>query len=322
VSADSVVAKHAVPLVDVELNKLTPKAPGTGRVVANRLCTAGRKASGWVRHVEIDVSGTPLAGACRAGQSFGVVPPGTDPAGKPHKVRLYSLASPTRGEDGQGGVISTCVKRLVDEHWENHALFCGVASNYICNLKVGDEVLVTGPSGKRFVLPKSPNDYNYLFFAAGTGVAPFRGMAIDLLEGGCTNPVWLISGAPYATDLLYHDLFLDLAQQHKNFTYHSAISREKQADGHDPMYVDGRIRTERDEIATLLYSRKTLIYICGLTGMELGIYRNIARVLSESAVAQYLEMDGETFSNLNNWDRKTIGTKVRKTERIFTETYD
>ena len=47
-------------------------------------------------------------------------------------------------------------RRTIDEHWETHRLFLGVASNYLCDLKEGDKVTVTGPNGKRFVLPADP----------------------------------------------------------------------------------------------------------------------------------------------------------------------
>ena len=66
-----------------------------GRVVSSELCTKG-KCHRFVRHVAIDVSGTPLAGTFLVGQSFGVIPPGVDQFGKQHKVRLSSIASPSR----------------------------------------------------------------------------------------------------------------------------------------------------------------------------------------------------------------------------------
>ena len=82
-------------LVDVEMHIVPPTAPVTGVVTANELCLRGKSAS-FIRHVCIDVGGTPLEGRFQAGQSFGVVPVGVDERGKPHKVRLYSIASPTR----------------------------------------------------------------------------------------------------------------------------------------------------------------------------------------------------------------------------------
>jgi hypothetical protein len=62
---------------EVQMNLVTPKAPVTGTVVKSEVCLkGGRKSASFVRHVEIDISGTPLEGQCRAGQSFGVIAPG------------------------------------------------------------------------------------------------------------------------------------------------------------------------------------------------------------------------------------------------------
>ena len=79
---------------EAKLNVVKPTAPVTGRVVSNDTCLKG-KSNAWVRHTEIDVSGTPLAGNFLPGQSFGVIAPGVDANGKPHKVRLYSIACPS-----------------------------------------------------------------------------------------------------------------------------------------------------------------------------------------------------------------------------------
>ncbi len=96
-------------LPEVKMNLGPVKAPVTGRVVSNDLCLKG-KANSFVRHTEIDVSGTPLAGNFLVGQSFGVIAPGVDERGKPHKVRLYSVACPGWGEDGKGNIVSTTPK--------------------------------------------------------------------------------------------------------------------------------------------------------------------------------------------------------------------
>merc|ERR1712147_532674 len=46
------------------------------------------------------------------GQSYGVLPPGTNPKnGKPHTVRLYSIASSRYGDDMSGQTSSLCVRR-------------------------------------------------------------------------------------------------------------------------------------------------------------------------------------------------------------------
>lgn len=310
----------SVTLPDVQMNLHTPKDPCQGTVVRTQVCT-DRKAAGIVRHIELDVAGTALAGAARPGQAFGVLPPGTDNKGRPHHVRLYSYASPTRGEDGAGAVISTTVKRVVEEHWKTHRLFEGVASNYLCDLQVGEKVRLTGPVGKRFLLPVNMLDYNYLFFATGTGIAPFRAMTIELLEAGFANTAYLIMGAPYATDLLYHADFLRYTEEWRNFHYLTAISREQQADGHDPMYVHNRIETNLHELLPILTAPNTLIYICGITGMEVGVFRHLAEHLTGVDLERYLHVDGDALAHIESWNRQMTHREIRPTERVFMEVY-
>ena len=170
-------------LPEAKMHVVMPTAPVAGKIHATRLCMKGKSAS-IIRHVEIDVSGTPLEGSFRAGQSFGVVASGTDAHGKSHKVRLYSLASPSWGEDGHGRVIATTPKRVISEREpqkvgddaNDHSLFLGLCSNWLCDRRAGDAVDVSGPNGKRFLLPTDPSQHDYLFLATGTGIAPFISM--------------------------------------------------------------------------------------------------------------------------------------------------
>lgn len=307
-------------LPEVKMHLRTPKEPATATIVRNELCTA-RKAAGFVRHIEIDVSGTELAGQCLPGQAIGVLADGVDQNGKPHKVRLYSICSPSRGEDGNGHIIATTVKRMVDEHWETHGLFTGVSSNFLCDRRPGDKIRVSGPNGKRFLLPVKRDDHDYMFFATGTGIAPFRGMLLDLIHEKSASQIWLVMGAPYSTDLLYHGDFLQWEQRLPNFHYITAISRERQSDGHDPLYIQDRLRTHRDRLLPVFKSERTLMYICGVAGMELGIFQQLAFNLDEQGLAQYLDCDREALSDIRKWSRQMIHKQVRPTKRVFMEVY-
>lgn len=312
-------------LPDVKMHLHTPSEPAIGRVVATSKCTASQKASGVIRHVSIDVSDSKLAGTFRPGQAFGVLPPGVDAKGQPHKLRLYSIASPTAGEDGNGSVIATTVKRLIDENVVDHRLFLGVASNYLCDLQVGDEVRVTGPNGKRFVLPKDTTAHDYVFFATGTGIAPFRGMIHDLLKSpeqrAAPSRVTLVLGSPYSTDLPYHAELAGLAREHTNFTYIPTVSRERRPDGGTGLYVQDQIPNHPETIGSVLSSTRGLIYICGIAGMELGIFQGLARHLPPSARRYYLDLDPEVEGDLDAWSRKMIHKQVRPTRRVFLEVY-
>ncbi|MFG0285450.1 MAG: hypothetical protein ACF8R7_13620 [Phycisphaerales bacterium JB039] len=316
-------------LPDVKLRLATAEDPAVGRIVRNEICTAP-KAAGFIRHIEFDITGSALAGGFRAGQAFGVLPPGADDKGRPQPLRLYSLACPSAGEDGAGNVLSTTVKRLIDERWEGPGLHIGVASNYLCNLREGDEVRLTGPSGKRFLLPARPEEHDYLFFATGTGIAPFRGMIKELIELNPDLPsrVTLIMGAPYETDLIYHGWLTRLDAEHERFSYITALSRQPQidpasgaADGAGRMYVQDRLRTNRDELLPLLCSDRTLVYMCGLVGMEIGILRRFSEILPAQWLGRYVTIDAEAMAAPQTWERKMIGRQVKPSRRMFIETY-
>ncbi|NRA57006.1 MAG: hypothetical protein HRU13_02665 [Phycisphaerales bacterium] len=308
-------------LAEAPLHIARPKEPVKGVVTRNELCTAGRRAAGFVRHIEIDVSSTPLAGSFVPGQSFGVHAPGEDERGRPHALRLYSTASPSIGEDGKGGVIATTVKRLIDERDDGPGLFVGVTSNYLCSLQPGDEVKLSGPNGKRFVLPARPGEHDYVFFATGTGIAPFRGMVLDLIREAPESKVALVMGAPYETDLIYDDLFSKLDEEHPNFTYLPTISRHAQRDASPGCYVQDRLDRDAGTLIPLLQSDRGLIYVCGLLGMDVGIVQGLARSMPEPWLSRYLAIDPEVADDVSSWTRKMIGRKVKPTRRVFLEVY-
>jgi len=309
-----------IALTPVQMHLHSPAEPAVGVCVSNERCTA-KKSAHFVRHVAFDVSGSKLAGNFRAGQSFGVLPPGVDEKGRAHKLRLYSIASPSAGEDGRGNVIATTVKRTIDEHWESNRLFLGVASNFLCDLKPGDKVSLTGPSGKRFVLPADREAHDYIFFATGTGIAPFRGMLMELLKAPARSRVVLVMGAAYETDLLYHPELLAMQKAHPRFTYVTAISREKQADSNGPLYVQDRVRTHADLLLPLLESDRTLVYVCGLAGMELGIFQRLAERLPDHALRQYLVAEPGAMADISGWQRRMLHKEIKPTRRVFLEVY-
>jgi ferredoxin--NADP+ reductase len=316
-------------LAPAEIHAVGPQEPARGRVVSSSLCMKGKSAS-FVRHVAIDVGDTPLAGRFRAGQSFGVVPPGVDERGRPNKLRLYSIASPSFGEDGEGRVLATTPKRLLAERTpqrdgddpEDHRLFVGACSNYLCDLRPGDEVMVTGPSGKRFLLPEDPSKHDFLFLATGTGIAPFRGMALELLRhsrGACGSRVELVMGSPYTTDLLYDDLMCELASEHPNFTYHPVISRERRDDGGRGEYVHQFLERRLDRFGEMLANPRTLIYICGLAGMQSGVFSLLGR---HGFANGYLRVAEELAGvDPKDWTAEQIHRRVRHAPRCMVEVY-
>ena len=91
----------------------TVKNPVVATVAGNYRLTAADAASD-VHHIVLDF-GTQMFPILE-GQSIGIIPPGLDESGKPHYMRMYSVASPRGGErDGYNNLALT-VKRVVEDH--------------------------------------------------------------------------------------------------------------------------------------------------------------------------------------------------------------
>lgn len=304
------VGKRTVPV-----NLHTPKDPFPAKIV-EKVKACDKKSPYFTWHIVYDVTGAKFAGKWLAGQSLGILPPGTDENGKPHKIRLYSIASSKFGEDGEGRRVALLIKRVIDEHWHRPGLFHGVCSNYACDQQVGDTTLLTGPSGNRFVLPEDANAHRYVFLATGTGIAPFRAMLKELEGVGYTGaPPWLIFGSPYSTDLFYDDYFRDLERKGR-LIYRTAVSREGKTKSGKRPYVVERMREAADELGPVLCDPSTLVYVCGLKGMEIGIYQAIA----EQAPDLIESMPEGLAAGADDRDPRWERVKMKR-DRAFIEVY-
>jgi benzoyl-CoA 2,3-epoxidase subunit A len=118
-------------------------------------------------HIVLDFGTMPFP--VLEGQSIGIVPPGVDANGKPHHARQYSIASPRNGERPGHNNLSLTIKRVLEDHSGKPVR--GVASNYMCDLQVGDTVQVIGPFGTSFLMPNHPRS-SIVMICTGTGRPP------------------------------------------------------------------------------------------------------------------------------------------------------
>ncbi|WP_428624001.1 benzoyl-CoA 2,3-epoxidase subunit BoxA, partial [Sedimenticola sp.] len=216
-----------------------------------------------IRHIILDFGDRTFP--VLEGQSIGIIPPGMDEKGRPNLVRLYSVASPRDGERPGANNLSLTVKRVVFE--KDGKTVKGVGSNYVCDLKKGDEVLVTGPFGATFLMPNSPKA-NLVMICTGTGSAPFRAMTeyrrrhMPSAEG----KLLLYFGARTPGELPYFGPLNKLSDQFidKQLVFSRLPDVPKE-------YVQDRMVSQSEKLATLINSPDTYIYICGLKGMEKGV---------------------------------------------------
>jgi ferredoxin--NADP+ reductase len=264
---------HAKSPADIPVNLYKPKNPYIGKCLSNEeLVKEG--GTGTVRHLIFDISGGDLRYI--EGQSIGIIPPGTDDKGKPHKLRLYSIASTRHGDYEDDKTVSLCVRQLEYKHPETGEIVYGVCSTFLCNLEAGADVAITGPVGKEMLLPDDENA-TVIMMATGTGIAPFRAFLWRMFKEKHEDYqfkglAWLFFGIPYTPNILYQEELEALQREFPdNFRLTYAISREEQNSEGGKMYIQHRIQENADELWQLIQKPNTHTYICGLKGMEGGI---------------------------------------------------
>jgi benzoyl-CoA 2,3-dioxygenase component A len=254
------------------VNLHTLQKPALATVTGNHRLTADG-ASADIRHIVLDFGAA--AFPILEGQTIGILPPGTDANGKPHYVRLYSIASPRDGERPRYNNIALTVKRVTHDH--DGKPVDGVASNYLCDLAKGDQVKVVGPFGTSFLMPNHPGS-SLLMICTGTGSAPMRAMTerrrrrIAEKEGG---ELMLFFGARSAEELPYFGPLMKLPKEFIDINL--AFSR---VPGKPKQYVQDLIRQRESDVARLLADESCFVYVCGLKGMEDGVadaFREVCR---------------------------------------------
>jgi benzoyl-CoA 2,3-dioxygenase component A len=235
------------------------------------------------------------------GQSIGVLPPGVDASGRPHHARQYSIASPRNGERPGYNNVAITVKRVLEDHQGRPVR--GVASNYVCDLKVGDTVQVIGPFGQSFLMPNHPKSH-IVMICTGTGSAPMRAMTewrrrlrkSGKFEGG---KLMLFFGARTREELPY---FGPLQSLPKDFIdINLAFSRTP---GQPKRYVQDLLHERAVDLVPLLADPNAHFYVCGLKAMEEGVVLALRDVATNAGL---------------EWD--TIGPTLKREGRLHLETY-
>jgi ferredoxin--NADP+ reductase len=201
------------------------------------------------------------------GQSIAVLVPGPHDFGKPYHFRLYSIASPRRGDDGKADSFSICVRRCFYVDEISGERYPGLASNYLCDAEPGDPVQIAGPYGSRFSVPDDSTS-NLVMVGVGTGIAPFRAFVKHIYEerGGWQGQVRLFYGAKTGMELLYmNDVRRDLSLYYdeKSFKAFEAVSPRPHFDA--PPDLDRILSENAAEIWELLKAKNTYVYIAGLS---------------------------------------------------------
>jgi benzoyl-CoA 2,3-dioxygenase component A len=296
----------------------------TATVVGNvRVTEVGREYD--THHIMLDFGTMPFP--VLEGQSIGIIPPGIDETGRPHHARQYSIASPRNGERPGYNNLSLTIKRVLEDHHGKPVR--GVASNYMCDLKVGDKVQVIGPFGASFLMPNHPRSH-IVMICTGTGSAPMRAMtewrrrlraagagpsqAGQSPSGGgrAAGAAWgshdskfeggklmLFFGARTKQELPYFGPLQNLPKDFIDINF--AFSREA---GKPKRYVQDVMRERAADLAALLADPNAYFYVWGLKAMEEGVVLALRDAAQQGGLA---------------W--ATIAATLKREGRLHLETY-
>jgi benzoyl-CoA 2,3-epoxidase subunit A len=250
-------------------------------------------------HVVLDFGSTPFP--VLEGQSIGILPPGLDADGRAHHPRQYSIASPRNGERPGYNNLSLTIKRVLEDHQGKPVR--GVASNFMCDLRVGEKVQVIGPFGASFLMPNHPRSH-LVMICTGTGSAPMRAMtewrrrlrASGKFESG---KLMLFFGARTKEELPYFGPLQSLPKDFIDISF--AFSRTP---GQPKRHVQDAMRERAADLARLLADPNSCFYVCGLKSMEEGVVLALRDIAVQAGL---------------NWDE--IGAALKRNGRLHLETY-
>jgi len=239
--------------------------------------------------------------SCLEAQNIGIAVPGSQAFGHERHFRLYTIAnSPQRDESGAID-IELCVRRCFYIDEVSGEEYPGLASNYLCDLRAGDRLAITGPYGDAFRIPDDP-DTNLLMIGSGTGIAPFRAFIQHIYE---KQPEWrgkvrLYYGARTGTERLYqNDQRNDLANYYDKETFQAfeGLSHRPWMQ-HDDTGLGQLLEDNAGQIWELIQDPKTHVYLAGLPKTAEDFYQSMKRVAGS---AEHWRMTREALIEDDRW---------------------
>ncbi len=141
----------------------------------------------------------------------------------------------------------------------------GPGTDFLFNLKLNDELNITGPFGRLILRDDIPK--RYVFIGTSTGVTPYRCMLHSLAEYLEKNKhlhAALLFGVQKKEDAIYKQDFINFAKQYPSFAFYIFYSRENKATLLDYERL-GHVQNGFDEIN--LNSEEDIVYLCGNPSM-------------------------------------------------------
>jgi len=127
---------------------------------------------------------------------------------KEKAVRAYSISSVPSDTKAVELIIRRVPGGLCTTYMHDH-------------IKEGDRVRITGPYGDFY---RRDDSDQYVFMAGGSGMAPIKSIAMDIIEKGIDKEMFFFFGAVGKKDLYHTEFFRNLEKEYPKFKYIPALS--------------------------------------------------------------------------------------------------
>ena len=134
---------------------------------------------------------------------------------------------------------------------------CGVLTDYLHDLQVGDEVMVRGPYGNNFPVDTELKGKNLLFVAGGIGLAPLRSVINYVLDNRDDyGTVDIVYGSRSADDLVQLKEIQEVWMKAKDTNVYLTIDRPQEG-------WDGHVGFVPSYLSELELSTDKTVLVCG-----------------------------------------------------------
>lgn len=242
-----------------------------------------------IRHIVIEIDDP--AFRYIEGQNIGILIPGPHPFGNKYHHRRYSIASARSPQDGDNIDIEILVRRCFYNDEVSGEQYPGIASNFLCDAKAGDEISITGPYRSSFKIP-ADNKSNLLMIGSGTGIAPFRAFITSIYKQrqGWEGQVRLFYGANSGMELLYmNDINSDLTNYYDEETFKAFQAVNQRAMMTDDKAVEQSLEDHAAEALALIRDPKTHVYLAGMKKVVTALDKTMSKAVGSAEEWQELK---------------------------------
>jgi sulfite reductase (NADPH) flavoprotein alpha-component len=202
----------------------------------------------------------------------------------PITPRLYSISS-SPALHGKMEVHITVSKH---NFLLNSQKLFGFCSQYLSDLRVGDQLKVYVQKNNAFKLPAPETDL--IMIGPGTGIAPFRAFLFERDARGASGRNWLFFGEQhFVSDFLYQTELQSLYDTGVLTKLNTAFSRDQK----EKVYVQHKLKQHADELVEWL-DRGAHLYICGSKEpMSLDVENALIQIFSQKKKINLTDAEAE-----------------------------